>query len=132
MRLLLKILAQTKKAIAVFLLAFALVSVQGAQLHVHIYDHFSDSSGHSHHNGAHFNYDITGAEHADEVAEVEFSQQGFTKSLVQTSMVIALFAVLVLLCLPLILSRRAWRIPCYILLTFKPFSLTPPLRAPPH
>lgn len=122
---------RVRKILWLFYLAVALVFVQSARLHVHVYDHDPVTSDHAHQEQAHFNYDTPETGHLDEVAEIELSQQGLLKSVSFGSLVIALFAAVIVILSPRLLTRVPWRFGRRIPLASWPFSLRPPLRAPP-
>ena len=120
-----------RKTLWVFYLAVALVFVQSARLHVHVYDHDPVTSDHAHQEQAHFNYDTSETGHPDKVAEIDLSQQGFLKSVSFGSLVIALFVAVIVILSPRLLTRVPWRFGRRVPLASWPFSLRPPLRAPP-
>ena len=114
-----------------FYLAVSVVFVQGARLHVHVYDHDPVTSDHAHQEQVHFYYEASEAGHSDEVAEIDLSQQGLLKFPSFGSLVIALFVVVLGVLSSLLLSR----VPCSpdrrAPLASWLFRLRPPLRAPP-
>jgi len=114
-------------AILILVLAFALLLVQGAQLHVHIYDH----ANHHHALDSHPVYDLSDHAHGDEVAEIEFAQDGFAKQLNAATLIVALFALVFVLTERLELARLYWRRVDDPPLRQNPYRLRPPLRAPP-
>lgn len=120
-----------KKSLWVFYLAIALVFIQGAQLHVHFYDHDPLTSEHAHHEQAHFNHDSLVIEHPDTVAEIDLSQQGFLKSISFGSLIIAFFVTVIVILSPRLLTRVHWRYEHHVPLVSRSLSLRPPLRAPP-
>ncbi|MBZ0070125.1 MAG: hypothetical protein K8I04_00120 [Gammaproteobacteria bacterium] len=120
-----------KKVLWVAYLAIALVFVQGVRLHVHTYNHDSATSDHTHQEQAHFDTVGTGQHHPDEVAQIDLSQDGFLKKLPLSSLVIALFAAVIMLLSRRPASQVSWRPDRRILPLSWPFSLRPPLRAPP-
>ena len=120
-----------RKTLWVFYLAVALVFIQGARLHVHIYNHDPATSDHGHQEQAHFNYDTSETGHPDEVAEIDLSQQGLLKSVSFGSLVIALFVAVIVILSPRLLTRVPWRPDRRGPLASWLFRLRPPLRAPP-
>lgn len=120
-----------KKILWVAYLALALVFVQGVRLHMHTYSHDPTTSDHAHQQQAHFDQDASEKGHPDEVAQIDLSQQGFVKKLTLGSLIIALFATVILLLPRRLRSRIAWPLNSRIPLVSRPFSLRPPLRAPP-
>ena len=120
-----------KKTLWVLYLAVALVFAQGARLHMHIYDHDPVTSDHAHQEQAHFHYEAPEMGHPDEVAEIDFSQQGLLKSLSFGSLVIALFVVVIVILSSRLLTRVPWRSDRRGPLASWLFRLRPPLRAPP-
>lgn len=120
-----------KNILWVVYLAIALVFIQGARLHVHAYSHNPATSDHAHQDQAHFDYDASEKGHSDEVVQIDLSQQALLKNLTLGSLVIALFAAVVMF-LPLRLCTQVpWRLNRRAPLVSWPFSLRPPLRAPP-
>lgn len=120
-----------RKILWVAYLALALVFVQGLRLHVHTYSHDPVTSDHAHQEQAHFDADAPAQDHPDEVAQIDLSQQGFVKKLTLGSLVIALFAAVIMLLPRRLYSRNSWPFNRRIPLVSRPFSLRPPLRAPP-
>ncbi len=113
-------------------LAFALVFVQGARLHVHAYNHDSSISDHQHVTQVHFEFSNPEIAYSDEAAQIDLSQHGLEKKLNLGSISVALFAVLLLL-LPLqLLAKISWRRYRLFLPVFLLRSLRPPLRAQPR
>lgn len=120
-----------KKNLWVFYLAVALVFVQGVQLHVHVYDHDTVASDHGHQEQAYFHYEASATGHPDEVAEIDLSQRGLLKSPSFGSLVIALFAVAIVVPSTRRLVRVPGRPDRQGPLASWLFKLRPPLRAPP-
>lgn len=120
-----------QKIVWVAYLAIALVFIQGVRLHVHTYNHDPATSDHAHQQQAHVDYDASKQGHPDEVDQIDLSQQGFLKKLPLGSLVIALFVAVILLLPRRLGSRISWRPYRHAPLLFRPFSLRPPLRAPP-
>ena len=120
-----------RKSLWVFYLAVALVFVQDARLHVHIYDHDPVTSDHAHQEKAHFHYEASDTGHPDEVAEIDLSQQGLLKSLSFESLVIALLVAVIVILSSRLLTRVPWRPDRRGPLVSWLFRLRPPLRAPP-
>ena len=122
-----------RKTLWLFYLAVALVFIQGARLHVHVYNHDSATSGHVHQEQAHFsydNYDASETGHPDKAVVIDLSQQGLLKKLSFGSLVIALFVAVIVILSPRLLTRVPWRHDRRV----PPVSwlfLRPPLRAPP-
>ena len=119
-----------RKTLWVYCLAFTLVFVQGAQLHVHTYDHDSAASEHTHQGQLHFNHDSLETGHPDEVAEIGLSQQGLLKSFSPVIVFFAFMTVIVFFSSRL-LSQAPWPPDHRGLLAALLFRLRPPLRAPP-
>ena len=120
-----------KNILWVVYLAIALVFIQGARLHVHVYDHDPVTSDHAHQEQIHFHYKASETGHPDEVAEIDLSQQGLLKSLSFGSLVIALFMVVIVILSSRLLTRVPWRSDRCGPLASWLFRLRPPLRAPP-
>ena len=120
-----------KKALWVFYLAVALVFVQGAQMHVHVYDHDPVTSDHAHQEQAHFHYEVSETGHPDEVAEIDLPQQGLLKSLSFGSLVIALFVAVIAILSSRLLTQVPWLPDRRGPFAAWFFRLRPPLRAPP-
>lgn len=120
-----------QKIVWVAYLALALVFVQGVRLHVHTYNHDPLTSDHTHQQQAHVDHGSLEQGHPDEVGQIDLSQQGFLKKLTLGSLVIALFAAVILLLPRRLGSRISWRPYRHAPLLSWPFSLRPPLRAPP-
>jgi hypothetical protein len=121
-----------KKILVVAYLATALVFIQSARLHIHTYDHDPATLDHLHHEQAHFDFSDAANEAgiADDGAQIDLSQQGLLKKLIVASLLVALFAVAIFL--PLApQSQFARRLLGRIQPLPWPFSLRPPLRAPP-
>lgn len=112
-------------------LALALVFVQGVRLHVHTYSHDPVTSDHVHQQQAHADHDALEKGHPDQVGQIDLSQQGFLKKLTLGSLFVALFAAVLLLLPRRLCSRVSWRLNYQIPIISRPFSLRPPLRAPP-
>lgn len=120
-----------RKALWVFYLAVALVFVQGARWHMHVYDHDPANSDHAHQEQAHFNYEDSETGHPDAVAEIDLSPQGLVKSLSFGSLVIAFFVAAIVVLLSRLLTPVPWRPNRRGPLASWLFRLRPPLRAPP-
>lgn len=120
-----------KKILWVAYLAIALVFVQGVRLHVHTYNHDPVTSDHAHQQQAHVDQFALEKGHPDEVGQIDLSQKGFLKQLPLGSLVIALFAMVIMLLPRRLCSRILWPFNSRIPLVSRPFSLRPPLRAPP-
>ena len=124
-------LTTLKKIFWVTYLAVALVFIQGARLHMHTYDHEPTTSEHVHQDQSHVDYGASGKKHPDEVGHIDLSQQGALKKLPLGSMVLALFAAVILLLPRRFCSQVLWRLYRHTRFLSSPFSLRPPLRAPP-
>lgn len=120
-----------RKTLWVFCLAVALVFVQGVRLHVHVYGHDLVMSDHGHQEQAHFHHEALGTKHPGEVVEVDLSQQVLLKSLSLGSLVVALFAAVIVILSSRLLSRVPWPPERHGSLAAWLFRLRPPLRAPP-
>ena len=120
-----------RKTLWILYLAIAMVFIQSAQLHVHLYDHAPITSDHGHHVDAHFSYDTLEVEHHDKVTEVDLSQQVLLKNYLLGSLVIAFFVAVIVILSPRYLIRRPRRYDRQGTLIPWSFSLRPPLRAPP-
>ena len=112
-------------------LAIALVFIQDARLHVHVYDHDPVTSDHSHQEQVHFHYEASETGHPGEVAEIDLLQQGLLKSFSFGSLVIALFVAMIVILSSRLLTRVPWRPDRRGPLASWLFRLRPPLRAPP-
>jgi hypothetical protein len=120
------------KIVALGYLVIALVCIQGMRLHMHTDTHTSSTPDHAHLGQAHFSYDASEAEHPDEGATIDLSQQGLLKKSSLGSLAIALLMALFVLWLPRLcahaLRRRnhtALFIPGYA--SLPPTSCGPPL-----
>ena len=122
-------LKTAKKTLLAGYLAIALVFMHGLRLHVHIYDHDQTASDHAHQVQAHVAYAAAETAHPDEVAEIDLSPDGFLKKLSSGTLIIAMIMA-VLMLMP---RRRCVRIALHLerRIATPPFSLRPPLRAPP-
>lgn len=120
-----------KNILWVVYLAIALVFIQSARLHAHVYDHDPVTSDHGHQEQAHFHYEASEAGHPDGVAEIDLLQQGLLKSLSFGSLVIALFVAVIVILSSRLLTRVPWRPGHRGPLASWLFRLRPPLRAPP-
>jgi hypothetical protein len=120
-----------RKILWVFYLVVALVFVQGVRLHVHVYDHDSDMLEHAHQEQVHFNYDTSETEPHNGVVTIDLSQQGFLKKLSFGSLVIALFVAVIVILSLRFLTQAPGRLDRHRPPASRPFSLRPPLRAPP-
>lgn len=118
------------KTIWVLYLAVALAFVQGARLHVHVYNHDPVVSDHSHQEQAHSLYKSEKV-HLDEVAVIDLSPLGLLKSLLFGSLVIALFATVIVILSARLLSREPWFSDHRDPFVSWFFKLRPPPRAPP-
>lgn len=127
-------LSLLRKILWVSYLAISLVFIQGAGVHVHVYDHDvggSEHALHEHHESAHLGYDASELGHPDEVAEIDLSQLGFLKNISSGSLVMALVMAVLIVLLPRLLTRVSWLDNRRVPLSQWPFSLRPPVRAPP-
>lgn len=120
-----------QKILWVAYLAVALVFVQGVRLHMHTYNHDPVTSDHAHQQQAHVDQFALEKGHPDEAGQIDLSLKGFLKQLSIGSLVIALFAAVILLLPRRLCSRITWPFNGRIPLVSRPFSLRPPLRAPP-
>jgi len=118
-----------KKILWVVYLAIALVFIQGARLHVHIYSHDQATPDHAHQAQAHFEF--SEKVHPDEMGQLDLSQQGLLKNLSFGSLIIALFVSVIVILSPRLCTQVPWRLNRRAPLVSWPFSLRPPLRAPP-
>lgn len=116
-------------------LVLALVFVQGARLHMHMYSHDSAMSDHGaqvHQGAIHFEFYNPETPYPDEAGQIDLSQQAMAKKMSLDSMTVALFVALLIL-LPLRLALRLpWRRYRRLLPASRLSSLRPPLRAPPR
>ena len=124
-------LKAVKKILWVGYLAIALVFFQGLRLHVHAYNHDPATSDHTHKMQAHLGYEVSDTGYPDELTEIDLSQNGVLKNLFSGTLIIALFMAAIMF-----LSRRrstqiSWRPGRLVAFIARPFSLRPPLRAPP-
>jgi len=127
------------------LISLSLLSAQGVNLHVHSLDHGHDdhqghahaideADGHSHLSKAHFTHDTSHDDHHNGViSEIDISSDGVLKkassSIFAIALIVFLFALLVLTpSLQLIVGRWHER----KLFSYRYYSLSPPLRAPPQ
>ncbi len=123
-----------RKILGLGYLFAALIFLQGAQLHVHIYDHDPGTAGHVHQ--AHPDllvgeFDAPDDAHGDKLGQISLSQSALLK-LSPSAPLIAILLATVALLLP-VRSRGQLLRPCT---TASPFPSTlpgrrPPLRAPP-
>ena len=110
----------------------SMLFVHGLKVHVHTYTHDAATLGHTHYTMAHSVFDFTHQPHADEVAQLDQSHDGFVGKISALPMLAVL-----LVCLLLIprsnrckhLSRQVLR---QIPFTRFDAQLRPPLRAPPQ
>lgn len=112
-------------------LAVAVVFIQSVQLHAHIYSGDPATSDHTHKQKVHIHYDVSDQEHPDDVGQIGLSQQGLLKKLALGSLLIVLFAAMIIRVPHHPHPRLSWRLNRCIPLDSWPFSLRPPLRAPP-
>ncbi|MEW5757664.1 MAG: hypothetical protein AB1810_15315 [Pseudomonadota bacterium] len=124
-------LATLKKIIWIVCLAVALVFTQGVQLHLHTYSHDPVTPTHEHQAQAHFDHDTLGHGHADDLGQVDLSQEGFLKKLSQSTLVFAVLFAVILLVPGSLCSKVFWRLYRNTPLPAAAFVLRPPLRAPP-
>jgi len=117
----------------VFYISVALLFVQGARLHMHSYGHDLTTSNHTHHEQleTHFDHSVLESGHADEVAEIDLSQQGFLKKHSLTALLVTLIIAVVAVLLRNLIIPVPWRYDRRIPSGSLPSSLRPPLRAPP-
>ena len=130
------------KILWVFYLIITLVYVQGAQLHVHLYDHHHDHNqhnsvvidvdNHEHHDQVHSAHNASDAQHAlDLAATVDLSSEGFLNKLSLVSIVFALLVAAVIFVLRRHCTRTLWRRQKNTPLFTLQRTISPPLRAPP-
>lgn len=124
-------------------LIVTLIFVQGAQLHLHLYDHHHDYNQHNvvnidigdhqHLDQVHSAHHISDAEHSlDFVTTVDIDIESFQKKLSSVVLSIIVFLLVsIILVLPRQCVRTLWRRYRNTPLLNLRCAITPPLRAPP-
>ena len=127
------------------LILLSLLTVQGVNLHVHSLDHghgdhqshvhmIDEADGHSHLSKAHFTHDTSHNDHhGGSISEIDISSDGVLKKASSSIFAIALIIFLLALLIfapsrQLIVGRWHER----KLFSYRYYSLSPPLRAPPQ
>lgn len=120
-----------KKIVALGYLVIALVCIQGMRLHLHADNHASSTADHAHLGQAHFSYGTSEADHPDQGATIDLSQQGLLKKSSLGSLAIALLMALFVLWLPRLCMQALRRRNHTALFIPRYASLPPPSCGPP-
>lgn len=126
------------------LLSLLLLCAQGVTMHIHIVDHAHDkyldhshfigeTSDHSHISKAHLSNDTFHNDHHNEaVTEIDVTPEGVLKNLSNNIIALALFALLLILVLPITSRQVRHRIHKNPSTLYHYYLISPPLRAPPQ
>ena len=113
-------------------LLLPLLHAQGLPLHVHTYSHGAEIQGHVHYDHAHSVFELNQAPHADELAQLDFSDAGYRFSLNAFLVLALLWTGFIVLPFCGSCIRVPWQRQCRSLLLLHPPHISPPLRAPPR